>query len=281
MSARSASLKRGLDELRARYESGHALGLDPITVPLRFEDAADRELAAWVAASLAYGKVAPMLRAIDAGLAPLGERPAQWLRSRTPAQITRELRRALKAWAWRFHTADDLAAWMLAWKRLDAEGGLESHFLPAESERADAALSRLMQRLRMELPQSYGLRFNLPDPAEGAACKRWRMFLRWMARREWPDLGLWSRYPVDQLVMPLDTHVARISRYIGLSARATPDGEMAAQVTRALARLEPGDPLSYDFALAHLGILGDCPGVRQKPHCEPCPLYKLCKAGKV
>jgi uncharacterized protein (TIGR02757 family) len=273
-------LKQGLEDLRARYESGHALGLDPITVPLRFEDAADRELAAWVAASLAYGKVAPMLRAIDAGLAPLGPRPAAWLRGRSEVQAKRELTKALKDWAWRFHTGDDLAHWLLTWKRLDAEGGLESHFLPKDGEPADAALSRLMQRLRAELPASYGLRFNLPDPAEGSACKRWRMFLRWMARRAWPDLGLWTRYPADQLVMPLDTHVARISRYIGLSARATPDGVMAAQVTQALAKLDPADPLGYDFALSHLGILGDCPGVRQRPHCEPCPLFRICKAGR-
>ncbi|HJW08460.1 MAG TPA: TIGR02757 family protein [Holophagaceae bacterium] len=273
-------LKQGLDDLRARYESTHALGLDPIMVPLRFADPADRELAAWVAASLAYGKVAPMLRAIDAALAPLGERPAAWLRARTEAQARRELKRGLKDWAWRFHTPSDMAEWLLAWKRLDAEGGLESHFLPGEDERADAALSRLVQRLRGELPATYGLRFNLPDPAEGAACKRWRMFLRWMARAAWPDLGLWTRYPAGQLVMPLDTHVARISRYIGLSKRATPDGVMAAEITAALLRLDPEDPLSYDFAISHLGILGDCPGLRQKPHCEPCPLYRICKAGK-
>ncbi|HJU84487.1 MAG TPA: TIGR02757 family protein [Holophagaceae bacterium] len=279
-SAATARLKQGLDELRLKYEREHALGLDPITVPLRFADPADRELAAWVAASLAYGKVAPMLRAIDAALAPLGERPAAWLRARTEAQARRALAPALAGWAWRFHTADDLVHWLLAWKRLDASGGLESHFLPGEGEPADAALSRLVQRLRLELPESYGLRFNLPDPAEGSACKRWRMFLRWMARSAWPDLGLWTRYPAAELVMPLDTHVARVSRYIGLSSRATSDGAMAAEVSRALAALEPGDPLAYDFALSHLGILGDCPGVKQRPHCLPCPLYKVCRAGR-
>ena len=279
-SPRKARLKAQLDALRLRYESGHALGLDPITVPLRFKDPADQEFSAWISASLAYGKVAPMLRAIHAVLEPLGERPAAWIRDRDEKEIQSELKAALKGWAWRFHTAEDLIHWMLAWKHLDATGGVESHFLPHEDERADAALSRLVQRLRRELPESYGLRFNLPDPLEGAACKRWRMFLRWMVRQGWPDLGLWTRYPVDQLVIPLDTHVARISRYIGLSKRATPDGVMARQVTASLAQLEPDDPLVYDFALAHLGILGDCPGLRQRPHCEPCPLYRICRAGK-
>ncbi|HEX9011610.1 MAG TPA: DUF2400 family protein, partial [Holophagaceae bacterium] len=99
-----------------------------------------------------------------------------------------------------------------------------------------------------------------------------------MARKGWPDLGLWTRYPKDQLVIPLDTHVARVSRFIGLSARATPDGRMAREITEALRHLDPVDPLRYDFALSHLGILGDCPGVRRKATCAACPLYGICRA---
>jgi uncharacterized protein (TIGR02757 family) len=104
------------------------------------------------------------------------------------------------------------------------------------------------------------------------------MFLRWMVRRDWPDLGLWARCSPADLVIPLDTHVARISRYIGLSARSTPDGRMALEITAALRRIDPLDPLRFDFALSHLGILGDCPGLRQ-PSCTPCPLYTVCRAG--
>ncbi len=276
----SASLKPRLDSLCARYDTAGALDLDPLSVALAYPDPTDREVAAFVAAHLAYGRVAPMLRAVRAALAPLGPRPATWLRERPETGAQRALHRALKDWAWRFHTGGDLAAWLLAWRRLDEESGsgLESHLLPGPGEDADAALSRLVQRLRIELPATYGLRFSLPDPLEGAACKRWRMFLRWMARTGWPDLGLWTRYPKDQLVIPLDTHVARVSRYIGLSARATPDGRMAREITEALRRLDPADPLRYDFALSHLGILGDCPGVRRKATCTGCPLYTICRA---
>jgi len=222
-----------------------------------------------------------MIRAVRGALAPLGASPAAWLRERSEAAIRRSLEGALADWVWRFHTADDLAAWLLAWKRLDEESGagLESHLLPAPGEAPDAALSRIVQRLRAELPASYGSRFSLPDPLEGAACKRWRMFLRWMVRPGWPDLGLWTRYPAEALVIPLDTHVARVSRFIGLSHRATPDGKMALEITEALRRLDPADPLRYDFALSHLGILGDCPGVRKRSTCAACPLYSVCRAG--
>lgn len=96
----------------------------------------------------------------------------------------------------------------------------------------------------------------------------------------WPDLGLWKRYPKAALVIPVDTHVARIARFVRLSTRATPDGRMAEEITAALRRCDPEDPLKYDFALSHLGILGDCPGVKRRPGCLPCPLYAACRAGR-
>jgi uncharacterized protein (TIGR02757 family) len=274
-------MKARLDGLCARYDSAGALDRDPLRVALAYADPLDREVAAFVAAHLAYGRVDPMIRAVQAALAPLGPRPAAWLREHAATAIQKELGRALAPWVWRFHTGPDLVAWVLAWKRLDRESGhgLEAHLLPAAGETPDGALSRLVQRLRSELPPTYGTRFTLPDPLEGAACKRWRMFLRWMARTGWPDLGLWTRYPVDQLVIPLDTHVARVSRFIGLSRRATPDGRMAQEITASLRRLDPADPLRYDFALSHLGILGDCPGVRKRSTCAGCPLYTVCRAG--
>lgn len=281
MATATTALKARLDGLCARYDTAGALVSDPLSVVLAYSSPLDREVAAFVAAHLAYGRVEPMIRAVQGVLAPLGKRPADWLRDRSVPAARKGLTRALGDWAWRFHTGPDLVAWLLAWKQLDAESGagLEPHLLPRPGEQPDEALSRLVQRLRRELPASYGARFSLPDPLEGAACKRWRMFLRWMVRSGWPDLGLWTRYPAHGLVIPLDTHVARVSRFIGLSSRATPDGKMAREITEALRRLDPTDPLRYDFALSHLGILGDCPGVRNRSTCAACPLYTGCRAG--
>jgi len=281
MGTSTATLKARLDGLCARYDTIGGLEKDPLSVVLSYDTSMDREVAAFVAAHLAYGRVDPMIRAVGGVLAPLGPRPADWLRERTIAAIHRDLTHSLAHWVWRFHTGPDLLDWLLAWKRLDAESGegLEAHLLPRAGERPDDALSRLVQRLRSELPASYGSRFSLPDPLEGAACKRWRMFLRWMVRTGWPDLGQWTRYPADRLIIPLDTHVARVSRFIGLSRRATPDGKMAYEITESLRRLDSADPLRYDFALSHLGILGDCPGVRKRSTCAACPLYSVCRAG--
>jgi len=281
MGTSTASLKSRLDGLCAQYDTTLALEKDPLSVVLEYPRPLDREVAAFVAAHLAYGRVDPMIRAVRAVLAPLGDRPSLCLRAGTEAGLRKDLTRALGPWAWRFHTGPDLVAWLLAWRRLDAESGqgLEAHLTPQVGEAPDGALSRLVQRLRRELPISHGTRFTLPDPAEGAACKRWRMLLRWMVRPSWPDLGLWTGLSPDRLVIPLDTHVARVSRFIGLTRRATPDGKMAREITEALLRLDPTDPLRYDFALSHLGILGDCPGVRKRSTCKACALYSVCRAG--
>jgi len=283
MDARQVNrLRSALETLELRYRGPRALESDPLIIPLGFPGPWDREFAAWISAHLAYGRVAPMLNAIKRVLVPMGPAPAAWLRSRSPSRIRLELGGALENWVWRFHTAQDIVEWALAWKRLDQEShgqGLEGYLLPKATESADASLSILVQRLRLELPGSRGTRFSLPDPLEGAACKRWRMFLRWMVRKGWPDLGQWHSYPPEALVIPLDTHVARTARLIGLSSRATPDGRMAREITEALRSLDSADPLRYDFALSHLGILGDCPGRRTLPSCAPCPLASLCGAG--
>lgn len=281
---RDRALKASLEALCAKYQEPRALDADPLAIPLAFDDPMDRELAAWIAAHLAYGRVGPMLKAIRSVLRPLGPKPATWLRALNPSEARQALQESLEGWVWRFHTPADMTAWILAWQCLDAEHhgrGIEAHLLPRTGQSANEALSALVQRLRRELPASHGIRFTLPDPLEGAACKRWRMFLRWMVREEWPDLGLWHAYPKDALVIPLDTHVARISRFLGLTSRSTPDGRMALEITEALRGIAPGDPLRFDFALSHLGILGDCPGIRTLPACATCPLVGPCGAGVI
>jgi len=272
-------MRRGLVLLEERYRTDAALDMDPLSIALRYSKPSDQELSAWVAAHLAYGRVAPMLRAIEKVLQPLGPSPAEHLRSQNEERLRVSLQSALQGWVWRFHTSQDLIEWLLAWRRLDQESGgrgLEPHLTPEAGENPDERLSALVQRLRLELPPSPGIRFMLPDPKSGSACKRWRLFLRWMARPQWPDLGIWKTYSAKDLVIPLDTHVARISRYLGFSARRTPDGRMAQEITDALKRVDPQDPLRFDFALAHMGILGDCPESHREAACALCLISHAC-----
>jgi uncharacterized protein (TIGR02757 family) len=104
------------------------------------------------------------------------------------------------------------------------------------------------------------------------------LFLRWMVRPEdGIDCGVWTAVAPRQLVIPLDTHIARISSYIGLTAMRSPGWAMALDITRSLRRLHADDPVRYDFALCHLGIAGDCPRKRNLEKCIRCPIVAICK----
>ena len=106
------------------------------------------------------------------------------------------------------------------------------------------------------IPPNAGIRFFFPSPLKGSACKRLNLFLRWMVRRgDEIDFGIWTEVSPAKLIMPLDTHVARIARRIGLTKMKQANWRMAQEVTRRLRAFDPEDPVKYDFALCRLGIL--------------------------
>jgi len=84
------------------------------------------------------------------------------------------------------------------------------------------------------------------------------------------DFGLWKGVPKNKLIIPLDTHIARISRCLGLTFRKTQDWKMAVEITESLKRFDPEDPVKYDFALCHHGISGVCKGVKDPGGCRMC-----------
>jgi endonuclease III len=91
------------------------------------------------------------------------------------------------------------------------------------------------------------------------------------------DLGAWSGLvPRSALVVPLDTHVHRVSRCLGLTLRRDASWRTAEEITAALRRIDPEDPVRYDFALCHLGMSGDCPARRDPLRCAACPLAPAC-----
>jgi uncharacterized protein (TIGR02757 family) len=122
-----------------------------------------------------------------------------------------------------------------------------------------------------QIPPDSPVRHFLPSPEAGSACKRLCLFLRWMIRREEPDLGLWTSIDPRRLVIPLDTHVARIGRYLGLTTRLSGDWRAALEVSAGLRRVAPQDPIRFDFPLAHLGI-HHCLHRPDEQACPACPV---------
>jgi len=252
------ALKAHLDSLYDSYGPSH-LAADPIQFPRRYTRAADREVAGFVAAALAYGRVAHIRKSVETVLALLGHRPAEALLSVEPAQVERDLR----SFTHRFNTGRDVAemltilrvlveenrslnaAFLAGFDQNEADVG---HALTGFSRRALQIHRRISSRRRAGASRA-GVRFFFSSPEDGSACKRMNMFLRWMVRRDEVDLGVWEGISPSKLVMPLDTHTARVCRTLGLSARRSADWRMALEVTAALRRLDPEDPIRYDFAL--------------------------------
>jgi len=104
--------------------------------------------------------------------------------------------------------------------------------------------------------------------------------LRWMVRGpDGVDLGLWRNVSPARLIVPLDTHVARIARWLGLTSRRTIDWAAAEEITASLRLLDPTDPVKYDFPLCHWGMSGACPAVPQRENCHACPMHSVCREG--
>ncbi len=253
------------------------LANDPIGVVREFDDDADREVVAFIAASLAYGRVNLVRAAVQRAIAPLGLSPAQSL-VETAADLWPE---ALESFVYRMTRGADLADLYAALGSVLREfGTLEALYLEVEGDHIvrTSNLVRSLRERRLRPEVERGLRYLLVDPADGSAAKRMHMFLRWVVRpADGVDLGLWSSVDAAHLIMPLDTHTSRIARYIGLSDRVTADHKAAVEVTASLAQLCPEDPLRYDFALAHLGISGRCIHRRSDEHCPSCPLEAVCR----
>lgn len=283
--------------LRAEWR-GRRLDSDPLAFPHRYSDPGDREVVAFLASSLAFGRVASIQASLERVLAALGPRPAafldawdgetpipglerfvhRWVKGSDVEEFLRRVRRARQ-------THGSLGA-------LFAEGDSEGDFLEGNESRGGApcaaradyvpALSTFLRTLRgesrSEKAASRGLRFLLPSPSSGSACKRQHLFLRWMVRTEGFDLGLWrgERFSPGRLLLPMDTHVHRISRYLGLTRRPSADLAASREATLFLKRLDPGDPVSFDWALSRLGILAECSGFPARRHCDRCALAPVC-----
>lgn len=279
-------LKRRLDALLARYDAAF-LDSDPLGMVHAFPRPADREVAGFFAAMLAFGNAAGIRKTLERIFMRLGERPAERLRGFRLEKNGGIFRGIVHRWV-RPPALDRLAHSVGA--ALRDHGSLEALFMagydPAEGT-LHAALSKfrssLMHGAEVGLPGMRGgtrasLGYLLPDPMAGSACKRFHLFLRWMIRPDdGLDLGLWRGVRTDQLTIPLDTHIARIGGLLGLSERKTPDRKMAEEITDALRRFEPADPVRYDFAICRMGILGHCPRRQDERLCARCPIQDVCR----
>ncbi len=261
---------------------GKRLDSDPLLFPHRYERPDDREVAAFLASSLAFGRVASINASLERLFAALGPHPASTLLKH------RGSRAGLDGFVHRWVDAGSLRPFLWAVSEtLRTEGSLGALLAAGDEGGADyvAALDRFFSVLRErtglpEVERTRGLRFLLPSPAEGGACKRAHLFLRWMVRSDDVDLGLWKggSFSSARLLLPMDTHVHRISRYLGLTARPTADLRAAREATGWLSKIDLEDPVRFDWSLSRLGILAECVRDPRRSRCGDCAVRPVCRA---
>ncbi|MGE5246449.1 MAG: TIGR02757 family protein [Betaproteobacteria bacterium] len=276
-------LKTALDRLYADFNYPDS-ATDPIQIVRRYRRPDDLEVVAFCAASLAFGRVAGVLQSIERLLAIMGSGPADYVRRFDPRRDTRAFDGLVHRWT----RGADLAAliWVMR-QMIERSGSIEGFFVEGEDPAAEdvgPALDRFSTRaLAFDLRAVYGrtirrpgVSYFFPRPSAGSACKRLNLFLRWMVRRDALDLGVWRRVAPARLVVPLDTHVIRVGRCLRLTRYASPGWPMARDITASLRRLDPADPVKYDFALCHLGMMSAC-GFNRAQRDSQCPLRGACR----
>ena len=250
-----------LEALYRRYHRAAFISPDPIQLVRPFADPADREIAGLLVSSLAYGRVAMILRNAGEALDRLGPRPALRLR-----RIRRtDLQRRFDGFRHRFTDGGDVASLLWGAARvIRTHGSLNACFtagLRPEDETVIPAATAFVEELHRLAGTAPG--YLLPSPKAGSACKRLLLYLRWMAAHDAVYPGGWQGVPTAKLVIPLDTHMFRIAASLGFTRRKTAGLRAALETTRGFARLRPDDPTRYDFCLTRAGIRAELDAVAQ------------------
>ena len=278
-------LKSRLDGLYRTFDLAF-LATDPLEFVHKYDTPEDREIVGLVSSSLAYGRVDTIKKSIAKVMAAVGPHPYKFVRKFDPLSG----KSLFNGFVHRFNRGDDVVClFWFARQMIEESGSIGGFFMKGYSpeqmnvKEALSAFSKNVLSLdssavygKKRLAPKAGVRFFFPDPEDGSPCKRLNLYLRWMVRRDRLDFGQWTGVDPAKLVVPLDTHIARISRNIGLTRRASPDWKMAEEITGALKALDPKDPVKYDFALCRLGILDKCPKNADAAKCESCLIKDIC-----
>lgn len=242
--------KEEIDELVQTYETKEFFYDDPVGIPNRFSDKKDKEIAGFIASLVAYGRREVFLKKLAILFEIAQNEPLNFILNFEPE--------ILGDFNYRFGKPDDFAQIFNIMRDLyEKEGGLEELFKYGYENQINENMfipvtDYFYSKARDNSAQ--GFRFMLPDARKGSAMKRMCMYLRWMVRKGPVDFGLWNFMPASDLYIPLDTHVARISREMGLLTRNANDFKSVVELTENLKKFDANDPAKYDFALFGYGV---------------------------
>lgn len=248
-------LKPELDRLYEAYNRPQWIHPDPLQYLYAYPDPLDREIVGLIASSLAYGRVAQILKSVSAILDEMGPSPRRYL-ERTSF---RTLLNTFRGFRHRFTSGQELSLLLKGVQRvLQDYGSLQHCFMAAHDPTEGTVLTGLCfltGKLTAFFP--HAANSLIACPQKSSACKRLHLFLRWMVRQDRVDPGGWDMVSPSILVIPLDTHMHRLARCLNLTQRQAADGKTAMEVTHAFQTIDRQDPVRYDFCLTRPGIRGE------------------------
>jgi len=282
-------MKNALEEVYHQYNRAEHRNSDPVEFVWQQKTLLDQEGIGLVCALLAYGNVKIVRRSIGSVLSAIGTNEpsvSAWAleMSLNKTKVPYEF----QSFKHRFNPGTDVFVLLMWWASVVREfGSLGGLFLQEFKNVSDLtlALERVLDKLEEFVAQAGYPKgrtdYFITKPSRGGACKRWYMYLKWMIRRDEIDPGTWRsmgiQIPTSKLLMPLDTHTARISQYLGFNDKESAKHSDVIAVTAKFSEVEPHDPTKYDFALSRLGILKLCERKFESKICPQCPLLSVCQ----
>lgn len=274
---KTAQMKVLLEDLYRKYNHSRFIPPDPLQFIYKYSKPQDMEVVGLLSAVLAYGRVGQIAKSLTNLFEIMGKSPADFI-----LNFSEKDSRKLETFRHRFNTGRDIAALLkIIKKALIQAGNLENFFLPGYDKNAPditTALSNFVTRMLdfHDEPNDRAVKYLLTNPADKSCCKRMFLFLRWMIRDDEVDAGLWESVDKAKLIVPVDVHIARLSRILGFHNEKTMSLKTAVKITEGFRKICPSDPVKYDFALSRIGILENCNG-RINPYCPDCELRPYCK----
>lgn len=244
--------RKCLDNIYHKYNKFELISPDPLQFVHNYKEDADKEIVALIAASFAYGNVKQIIKTVDKILSILGPSPKEFI-----LKVSRtDLQKLFKGFKYRFTTEEELINLLLAVQGvLEEYGSLEKMFLSFYKEKGDFLLAE--RAFAAKLRSCGKMDTLIPNPSKNSALKRLNLCLRWCIRKDEVDPGCWREIPASRLIVPLDVHMHRVAKMLGLTKRNQADMKTALEISASFAKLCPEDPIKYDFSLTRFGIRDD------------------------
>jgi len=242
-------LKAFLNEKAEQYNHPDFISTDPIQIPHRFSRKEDIEISGFLTAIIAWGNRKSIIKSATRLMDLMGESPYDFVMDHDERQLAQ-----LDPFVHRTFNNIDLKTFVRGLKHIYTDhGGMEAVFSNQVTDLQEAISAFKKSFFEIDhLPRSVK---HISDPLKGSAAKRINMYLRWMVRNDkrGVDFGLWPSISPSQLSCPLDVHSGNIARKLGLLRRKQNDAKALKELDTALRKMDPEDPVKYDFALFGLG----------------------------